>query len=326
MNTSRILLRAAVAAALALAPVTAAFAQATAPAPAAAKPAAAKPATAQRTFASPDEAAAALFEAVKANNVDRLLAVVGPQSKSWLFTGDKVADANDWGKFAAAYEKKHVIRKESDAKAVLDVGDDAWPFPAPIVMKGKTWAFDADAGRDEITNRRVGRNELDTIQTLLAVVDAQREYAAKDLDGNGYADYAKRFRSTPGKKDGLYWPDESGKAPSPLGALFAAATKEGYGKQPPSDKPAAYHGYYFKLLTSQGKDAPGGAYDYMVGDKLLGGFGVVAYPANYRASGVVTFVVNHDGVVFEKDLGPQTSSMASAMTRFNPDKTWRKAE
>jgi hypothetical protein len=195
-------------------------------------------------------------------------------------------------------------------------------------MKGKTWAFDANAGRDEIVNRRVGRNELDAIQTMLAIVDAQREYAAKDADGNGYADYAKRFRSTPGKKDGLYWPDESGKSPSPLGPLVATAAKEGYGKQPKAE-PAAqqpFHGYHYKIMTSQGKDAKGGAYDYLVGDKLLGGFAVVAWPANYRVSGVTTLIVNHDGVVFEKDLGPQTASVASAMTRFNPDATWRKAE
>jgi len=325
MNASKLILRAAVIGALATT-TTGAFAQASA-APAAAKPAAAPAAkaSAQKSFPSPEEAAAALVATVKARDVDGLLAIVGPTSKSWLFTGDKVADENDWKKFVAAYDEKKGIKKVSDTKAELEVGADGWPFPAPLVKGANGWHFDAEAGRVELLNRRVGRNELDTIQTLLAVVDAQREYAAKDMDGNGYADYAKRFRSTPGKKDGLYWPDEAGKPSSPLGPLMAVAAKEGYGKAP-TEKPAPYHGYHYKLLTSQGKDAPGGAYDYVVGNKLLGGFAVVAYPASYRVSGVVTFVVNHDGVVYEKDLGPQTAAMGSAMTRFNPDATWRKAE
>jgi hypothetical protein len=172
----------------------------------------------------------------------------------------------------------------------------------------------------------VGRNELDTIQTLLAIVDAQREYAASDADGNGFADYARRFRSTAGKKDGLFWPEEAGKAPSPLGPLVAVAATEGYGKAAANPQRAPFHGYYYRILSSQGKDAPGGAYEYLVGDKLLGGFAVVAWPASYRASGVTTFVVNHEGVVYEKDLGPQTAAIAAAMTRFNPDATWRKAE
>jgi len=328
MKTSRIILNAAIVVALGTQFPIEALAQAAAPAPAPAKPVAAKAVAVQRTFATPEEAVTALVSAVRAKDINALLAIVGPQSSSWLFTGDNVADANDWAKFAAAYEKKHDLRKEGDAKRILEVGDDAWPFPAPLVMKGKAWSFDANAGRDEIVNRRVGRNELDAIQTLLAIVDAQREYAAKDVDGNGYADYAKRFRSTPGKKDGLYWADDSGKAPSPLGPLVAIAAKEGYGKQPKADSSAQapYHGYHYKILTSQGKDAKGGAYDYLVGDKLIGGFAVVAWPANYRISGVTTFLVNHDGVVFEKDLGAQTASMASAMTRFNPDATWRKAE
>ena len=326
MNTSKLILRAAVIGALATT-TTGAFAQASA-APAAAKPAAAPAAkaSAQKTFPSPEEAAAALVATVKARDVDGLLAIVGPTAKSWLFTGDKVADENDWKKFVAAYDEKKGIKKVSDTKAELEVGADGWPFPAPLVKGAHGWYFDAEAGRVELLNRRVGRNELDTIQTLLAVVDAQREYAAKDMDGNGYADYAKRFRSTPGKKDGLYWPDEPGKPSSPLGPLMATAAKEGYGKGAATDKPAPYHGYNYKLLTSQGKDAPGGAYDYVVGNKMLGGFAVVAYPASYRVSGVVTFVVNHDGVVYEKDLGPQTAAMASAMTRFNPDATWKKAE
>ena len=296
----------------------------------AASPPAAKSAVKQKTFASADEAAQALAEAVRAKSVDGLLAVVGPNSSSWLFTGDMVADANDWKRFLEAYDKKHALEAAGDGKMILDVGDDAWPFPAPIVKKGSQWAFDANAGRQEIVNRRVGRNELDAMQTLLAVVDAQREYAASDADGNGFADYAKKFRSSPGKKDGLFWPTAEGAPPSPLGPLVAVAAKEGYGKAAKDaakkDGPQPYHGYHYRILTAQGKDAPGGAYDYLVGDKLLGGFAVVAYPATYRVSGVTTFLVNHDGVVYEKDLGPQTASIAAGMTRFNPDATWRKAQ
>jgi predicted outer membrane lipoprotein len=325
MKYSKHILHTALACAFAAMPALQADAQNAAAKPAATKPAAAKPVAAQRTFASADEAAAALIEAVRAKDVNALLAVVGPPSETWLFSGDKVADTNDWQRFLAAYDQKHAF-EEKDGKSILTVGNDAWPFPAPIVKRGAKWAFDANAGRDEIVNRRIGRNELDAIQTLLAVVDAQREYAAKDADGNGFADYARRFRSTPGKKDGLYWPDEAGAAQSPLGPLVAVASREGYGKQVKDDKPSPYHGYFYKIVTSQGKEAPGGAYDYMVGDKLLGGFAVVAWPSSYRASGVTTFIVNHDGVVYEKDLGPQTASIAAAMTRYNPDATWRKAE
>jgi hypothetical protein len=280
----------------------------------------------QKTFASADDAAKALAEAVRAKDVDALVAIVGPGSKSWLLSGDKVQDRNDWERFLAAYDQKHAIG-DKDGKAVLEVGDDAWPFPAPIVKHGDKFAFDTNAGRDEIVNRRVGRNELDAIQTLLAIVDAQREYAATDADGNGFADYAKKFRSSPGKKDGLFWPTESGQKPSPLGPLVATAAREGYGKDAKKDAgPAAYHGYHYKILTRQGKSAPGGAFDYMVGDKLLGGFAVIAWPATYRVSGVTTFLVNYDGTVYEKDLGAQTGSIASATTVFNPDNTWRKAQ
>jgi DUF2950 family protein len=300
-------------------------------APQAASPPAAKSAVAQKTFASPEEAAKALAEAVRAKKVDGLLAIVGPNSSSWLFSGDMVADANDWKRFLEAYDRKNAIEPAGEGRAILDVGDDAWPFPAPIVKHGEKWAFDANAGRQELLNRRVGRNELDAMQTLLAIVDAQREYAATDADGNGFADYARKFRSSPGKKDGLFWPTAEGAPPSPLGPLVAVAAREGYGKNAKdADKaksgPQPYHGYYYRILTAQGKDAHGGAYDYMVGNKLLGGFAVVAYPASYRVSGVTTFLVNHEGVVYEKDLGPQTVSIAGGMTRFNPDTTWRKSQ
>jgi hypothetical protein len=298
---------------------------------AAASPPAAKSAVHQKTFPTAEAAAAALVEAAKGGNVDELLAVVGPGSSSWLFSGDPVADRNDWAKFTSSYDQKKSFEAKGDSRTILVVGNDDWPFPAPLVKKGATWSFDANAGREEIVNRRVGRNELDAMQTLLAIVDAQREYAASDADGNGFADYARRFRSSEGKRDGLYWPAEAGKPESPLGPLVAVAAKEGYkskpGTQAPPEGPRqAYHGYQYKIITSQGSHAHGGAYDYMVGDKLLGGFAVVAWPASYGASGVMTFIVNHDGVIFEKDLGTRTASQASSMTRFDPDATWRKAE
>jgi Protein of unknown function (DUF2950) len=281
----------------------------------------------QSTFATPEEAAKALADAVRAADVKALLAVVGPSSKPWLFSGDKVSDQNEWKGFLAAYDEKNSLQKDGDSKAILSVGKDDWPFPAPIVKKAGKWSFDSAAGREEIINRRVGRNELDTIQTMLAIVDAQRDYAAGDANDSGFPDYARRFVSSPGKKDGLYWKQEEGKPESPLGALVADAASEGYGKNKhAANKKAAFHGYHYRIITAQGKDAPGGAKEYMVGDRLMGGFAVVAWPATYGSSGVTTFIVNHDGIVYEKDLGPQTASIAEAMTRYNPDSTWRKAQ
>jgi hypothetical protein len=318
MKISRRILAAAIAATFAAFAVAPSLAQAPAPA--------AQATQKQANFATPEEAAEALATALREQKRDRLLAIVGPGSASWLLSGDNVADRNDWSRFLAAYEKKHNVEKAGD-KATLNVGDDDWPFPAPIVNRNGRWSFDANAGREEILNRRVGRNELDTIQALLAVVDAQREYAAGDLDGNGYSDYARKFRSSPGKKDGLYWPDE-GKPQSPLGPLVATASNEGYGKAKTGEpgQPRPFHGYYYRILTSQGKDAPGGAYDYLAGGRMIGGFAVVAWPASYRNSGVTTFLVNHDGVVYEKDLGPQTPAIAQGIKQFNPDSSWRKAQ
>ena len=278
--------------------------------------AATPPAATQRTFSSPDEAVKALVEAVRAEDVTKLLAVVGPKSKEWLWSGDKVADRADWKRFLDAYDQKKAVVAQGDGKAVLNVGNDDWPFPAPLVKRGAAWAFDAQAGREEVINRRVGRNELSTIQVLLAVVDAQREFAAGS-DGV----YAKSFRSSPGKKDGLYWPAAAGEKPSPLGPLAATATREGYGG---TGKPQPYHGYYYRILTGQGKSAAGGAYDYVVKGRMIGGFAVVAYPASYGLSGVKTFLVNHDGVVYEKDLGPGGAEIATKMTRFEPAKGWEK--
>lgn len=261
---------------------------------------------------------------MRAGDANAVLTVVGPSSKSWIFTGDPVSDRADWAKFLEAYDKKNAIAKDGDAKAVLEVGADGWPFPAPLVKKGNLWTFDAEAGREEVTNRRVGTNELAAIQTMHAIVDAQRAYAAADPNRDGIANYASKFISTPGKKDGLYWEAKGSEAESPLGPLIGAASAQGYALKGGSAKPQAYHGYYFRILNGQGKAATGGAYDYRVKGRLFGGFAVAAYPASYGVSGVKTFIVNHEGVVYEKDLGASTPTAGAAMTLFNPDKAWQK--
>ena len=279
----------------------------------------------QRTFDSAETAGKGLADAVREGNRAKVIEIVGPTSRNWLFTPDEVADRAEGQVFLAAYDRKHAIVRDGEDKAVLTVGDDDWPFPAPIVRRSGRWSFDAAAGREEILNRRVGRNELDTIQTLLAIVDAQREYAAEDADGNGLKNYAAHFASHPGKKDGLYWDTAEGQPPSPLGPLVAKAEREGYGAQVKTGKVEPYHGYLFRMITAQGPNAAGGAYDYFVNGHLFGGFAVLAYPAEYGTSGVKTFIVNHDGVVYEKDLGAKTAEQAQKLKRFDPDKSWTKA-
>lgn len=273
-----------------------------------------------QAFASPDEAAKGLVEAIRANDNKALLKVFGSDANTWLFTGDKVADQAEKNIFLAKYDAKNSLELDGEDKAILNVGEDDWPFPAPIIKHGNSWKFDTAAGREELINRRVGRNELNTIQTLRAIVDAQREYASADADHNGFHDYAQKFRSLPGKKDGLYWPTKADEPESPLGPLLAVASREGYTAQKTTRQ--AYHGYYYKILTRQGKSAPQGAYNYMVKGKLLGGFAVLAYPVKYGVSGVQTFIINHDAIVYEKNLGAATAKVAPAMTSFNPDSSW----
>ena len=261
----------------------------------------------QKTFASAEEAVKALIDAAKAGNQEELMAIFGPAAKDVLSSGDAVEDRTVRERFVRAYEAKNALVQDGDARAVLQIGPHDWPFPIPIVKKNQQWSFDTKKGKEELNNRRIGRNELSTIQTCLAYVDAQREYAAKDRDTDGLFEYAQKFVSTPGTKDGLYWEAKPGDEESPFGDLFARATREGYKKT--DNKPTPYHGYYFKILKAQGKNAPGGAYDYVVKGRMIGGFGMVAYPANYGVSGVMTFVVNHDGIVYEKNLGKDTAKM-----------------
>jgi hypothetical protein len=235
-----------------------------------------------------------------------------------------VEDKASRERFLKAFDEKQALVKEGDRKAVLQIGNDDLPFPIPIVQKSGKWSFDTKAGKEELLNRRIGKNELYTIQVCLAYVDAQREYAGVDRDGDGLFEYAQKVMSTPGKKDGLYWESKEGEEESPLGDFVAQATREGYQKT--SDKPIPYHGYLFRILKAQGRNAPGGAYDYLVNGRMIGGFAMVAYPAQYGVSGVMTFVVNHEGVVYQKNLGKGTAKTARMMKLFDPDKTWKKVE
>jgi hypothetical protein len=251
---------------------------------------------------------------------------MGPDSAPLISSGDEVADREVREKFVRMYQEKNAVVREGDAKAVLEVGNDAWPLPIPVVKEGETWRFDTKQGAEEIIDRRIGKNELSAIQVSLAYFDAQREYAAKDRDQDGLLEYAQKFVSEPGKKDGLYWESKEGEEASPLGPFAAQARKEGYTRKKTGDKPSPYHGYFYKILKEQGKHAPGGAYSYVVKGRMIGGFALVAYPATYGVSGIMTFLVNHDGTVYEKDLGKNTEALAQAMTTFDPDETWRKIE
>jgi len=280
----------------------------------------------QKTFKSPEEAAKSLMDAVKSNDAKELLAIFGPAGKEIISSGDAVADKAGEEHFVKDYEEMSRLEKETDKKVILVVGSREWPFPIPIVKKGETWVFNTLAGKEELLNRRIGRNELNTIQTCLAYVDAQREYAMKDRDSDKVREYAQKFWSTPGKKDGLHWETKEGEERSPFGAVAAEAVQAGYKPKKPGDKPSPYHGYYFKIMKAQGKNAPGGAYDYVINGKMIGGFALVAYPAEYGASGIMSFIVNHDGVVYQKDLGKETVKIASDMTKYDPDKTWKKVE
>jgi hypothetical protein len=270
-------------------------------------------------YKTPDEAATALIGAAKAADRPALMRVLGPGSAEIVSSGDEVADASARKRVIEAYDTKHQVVMEGADKAVLVIGNEEWPFPIPLVRKDGIWRFDTAAGRDEILFRRIGRNELNAIQASLAYVDAQQEYAEKGIGGNGV--YAQRIVSQPGKKDGLYWPAQSGDDESPLGELAAAASAAGYRA---GQERAPYHGYYYKILTRQGANAPGGALDYIARGKMIGGFALVAYPAEYRNSGVMTFIVNHQGNIYQKDLGPDTAGIASGMTAFNPDSTWQR--
>jgi len=282
----------------------------------------AKPATAtakQQHFASAEAAATALLGAVKSGDSAAMLAVLGPDAKPILDSGDAVADREMMERFTASYDAAHKLTSTNARRSELVVGKDEWPFPIPIVKESAGWRFDTAAGQEEILDRRVGRNERSTIQTCLAVVDAQREYYTRNPNKDPLLHYARRFNSTEGKRDGLYFSTGEDEEQSPLGELVAQARDEGY-----TNKPVPYHGYYYRILDAQGPNARDGAYSYVAKGELIGGFAVVAYPAIYDNSGVMTFIVNQDGVVHQKDLGPDTAKTARAIERFDPDKSWER--
>jgi hypothetical protein len=277
--------------------------------------------SAQQSFSSPEDAAAALASAVKAGTKRAILKVLGNDAEDIVESGDDVADAETRQRFLSTYDAKHSIEAEGNKKATLILGADEFPFPIPLVNNKSGWEFDPDAGRIEILYRRIGRNELDAIQTSLAFVDAQDEYAGKDRRGDGAGVYAQRIVSNPGKKDGLFWRDD--RDPSPLGELASQASAEGYKV---GERASPYHGYYFRILKGQGSDAPGGAFNYVVRGKMIGGFALIAYPAEYGNSGVMTFMVNHAGTVYQKDLGKRTEGIAKRIYLFDPDQTWKKVD
>jgi hypothetical protein len=280
----------------------------------------------QKSFKSPEEAVRALVDAVKRNDIKELLMIFGPAGKELFSSGDEVADKAWRDRFVKAYEEMNKLVSENDKKTILHVGNGNWPYPIPVVKEGENWFFDTKAGKEEILNRRIGRNELNAIQVCLAYVDAQREYILKDRDEDKLLEYAQKLVSKKGQKNGLYWEAKEGEERSPLGPLIAKAAAEGYTGKRLLGRRNAYHGYHYKILKSQGKNARGGEYDYVVKGKMIGGFALVAYPDEYGNSGVMTLIVNQDGVVYQSNLGKDTEKIARAMKKFDPDETWKKVE
>jgi hypothetical protein len=274
----------------------------------------------KKSFCSPEEAVKSLVTAVRAHDLDEMLAILGPGSKELISSGDNAADRTGREKFLKAYDQTNTLQQDSADRKTLCIGADNWPMPIPIVKKGSAWVFDIQKGKQEILNRRIGRNELQVIDVLHAYVDAQHEYATKDCGGSGKVEFAQRLISTEGNRDGLYWEAKEGEKESPLGPLVAQAAKEGYLN--PELQP--FHGYYFRILKGQGKHADGGAYNYVVKGKMILGFAIVAYPAEYGNSGIMTFIVNQEGTIYQKKLGKNTTRRAEALKIFDPDKTWTK--
>lgn len=270
----------------------------------------------QKAFASPEEAMNAFGNAIATNDEDALKTIFGADFRR-IFppATDEIRL-----KFLEAWAKSHAIQPEGDAKAAIAVGTDGWTFPVPLEKTAQGWRFDMRAGEDEIRIRRIGRNERAVMKVMLAIYDAQREYAEKDRNGDGVLEYAQKFDSSPGKHDGLYWPSTGNSPESPLGPEVAAARTAGQGGAP------GYYGYRYKILTAQGKNAPGGAFDYVVRGRMIGGFAVVAWPVKYGDTGVMSFMVNYQGTLYEKNLGPDSAALARAIKRFDPDPSWQKIE
>ncbi len=277
----------------------------------------------QKTFASPDDAGKTLVDAAKSDNRDEMLAIFGPNSKDLIYSGDVQADKEAFAGFVSDYDAMHRWRKLDDTSELLLTGTDNKTFPIPLKKNAAgQWYFDTPAGKEEIIARRIGRNEMAAIDVCAAVADAQAQYFSQHHDG--VKQYAQKFISEEGKQNGLYWAAAEGQPKSPLGPLVAFASSEGYKLKPDSYQP--FHGYYFRMLDQQGSDAKGGAKNYVVNGKMTGGFAVIAYPAKYGDSGIMTFLINQNGLVYEKDLGNTTGDLAAAMTEFNPDKSWKPVE
>ena len=280
-----------------------------------------------KRFGSADAAVEELIAALRAGDMDEAAEILGGRADDVLRSGDEVADRNGIATFLASYDEKHRLVPGADGGTNLVVGSTDWPMPIPLVEEDGGWFFDTEAGLDELLSRRIGRNELDAMQVCLAIVDAQREFASSDPDGDGVQEYARKFLSDEGKYNGLYWPAKAGEPQSPLGLLVAEADEQGYARQRrESATPIPYHGYFFRLLESQGPSADGGEFDYVVNGRMLGGFAVVAYPAEYANSGIMTFMVNHAGTVFEKDLGDMTPETARQIKVFSPGAGWKKVQ
>jgi hypothetical protein len=276
----------------------------------------------RESFASPEQAAQKFLHAAETNDIPALTLMFGTDGKPLIESGDAVQDKNQRAAFArvARQALKLQVDPNDDNRVFILTGEDQDPFAVPLIRKGGAWQFDTSAGLTEVLARRIGANELDAISVCNGYVEAQNTYATDDLDGNGVAQYAQKFISSAGKRDGLYWPTQATGPVSPISVRIMRAAAEGYAK--PDEKPVPYHGYFYKILKGQGPNAAGGARDYLQQGLMIGGFALVVWPAEYGASGIKTFLVNQDGVVYEKDLGRQTASKAQAMTRFNPDKTW----
>jgi Protein of unknown function (DUF2950) len=277
-------------------------------------------ATPQETFATPEAAVDALVAAAKADSDAQLLAIFGTEHKDAVMESDRAVASANRAKFVEASQILRVLKEPSPDRRVLVVGDKAWPFPIPIVRTGDRWRFATEEGVEEITNRRIGGNERNAIYVLHAYVDAQRAYATRDRDGDGVLQYAQKVMSSPGKQDGLYWPSDpaKGEEASPLGPLIAEATPYTAGHK--AGDP--YRGYFFRILTQQGSNAPGGAYNYVINGRMIAGFAMVAYPSDYGVNGVMTFIVSHNGVVYQRDLGKDTAKVAASIKSFDPGKGW----
>lgn len=273
-------------------------------------------------FSSPEDAVRALTAAVNHRDTNALAAILGPAFGD-VVSPESAQAEEELTNFGKSLNASNHLERVGQDRCILDTGPDRWPFPIPIVRTNNTWFFDTLAGKDELISRRIGRNELDTLQSVRGYADAQREYASKDHDGDQVLEFAQRLASSSGARDGLYWPPDAEGEISPLGPFVAAAQSGGYLRNlGPNRKPEPFHGYFFKVLTRQGKNAPGGKYDYIINGNMIGGFGLVAWPAEYGESGIMTFIVNQQGKVYQKDLGPKTASIAQGMKEYNPDKSW----